>query len=312
MISFLLATLVYLQHLDCPPSYYLHENVVSRQLTQALLDQRYHPSYTVTHQLPPVPRSPFFRPSRAITAASAAVIDVASGQILWQRQPTAVLPIASLTKLTTAVVFLGTSPDFSQEVIIEKEDNANSEGSALQVKTGERLTAGDLFYSSLVGSANNATRALARSTGLSNEEFVSRMNTVAQQLGLTQTTFHEVTGLDPTNTSVVNEYAQLARYAFTFDRIRQAATMAEYRFRTMDKKIEHKIKNTDALLTDSDVQLVGAKTGYLDEAGYTFAMEATVQGHDVLIVLFKSETSQTRFAEAKALLTWVGQAYYWL
>ena len=174
------------------------------------------------------------------------------------------------------------------------------------------MTVRDLFYSSLVGSANNATKALARSTGLSEVDFIQRMNDKARSLGLANTKFYEVTGLDPDNHSTVHEYVRIARMAFSNSAIMEALTTQEYTFETIDKKIQHLIRNTNQLLQDSDLTLIGAKTGYLDEARFTFACQAERDGHEIFVVLFGSHSSAARFAEAKEIIQWSYNNNTWI
>jgi serine-type D-Ala-D-Ala endopeptidase (penicillin-binding protein 7) len=312
MSILLLVTLLHVLRIDTTFDATKLGNTQQFALTEQLLSSQARPIYHITKNLGPWRMSGFVQPAQPITARAGIVIDEMSGQVLWQKNSDVVLPIASLTKLTTALVFLDTQPDFSREIVMDKSDQTDPDGSLLTVKPGESLTVGDLFNSSLIGSANNATKAMVRSTGLSETDFVQRMNAKVQQLGLTQTTFHEVTGLDPSNTSTVVDYSRLASFAFRNSIIRETLNKKEYTFSTINTKKSHRIKNTDLLLSDAELHLVGAKTGYLDEAGYTFAAQSEVNGHTITVVLFKSETSQTRFNETKALIQWVGTVFTWL
>ncbi|MDD5040309.1 MAG: serine hydrolase [Patescibacteria group bacterium] len=289
-----------------------YSSTESIQLTETLLKTEYQPPYRILRTIPPVRINPLGNPSRRITAHSAVVLDAKSGATLWEHHGSEILPIASLTKLVTAIVFLEQNIPLDTEVTIADEDTTDVEGSTLKVKTGEVVTVRDLLYSSLVGSANNATKALARSTGLTAEQFIARMNAVVQRLGLQSTSFSDVTGLDPRNVSTVTEYARIARYAFQNNLITSILSTDEYSFETVDKHISHRIRNTNVLLGDADLGLVGAKTGYLDEAGYTFACEAMKGGNNVIVVLFRSASSDERFAEAKELIGWAFQSYRWL
>lgn len=310
MMSLFLMTLCALLRTDVPPA--ALPFAAQQSLIQTMAGGGYQPRYHIVRALPPVRRSVFMQPAILVSASSGMVIDEYSGAVLWQRHPDEVLPIASLTKLTTALVFLNTDPDFNGEVTMAKSDETDPDGSRLQVAAGETLTVGDLFHASLIGSANNATRAMVRSTGLSEEEFISRMNTQAAQLGLTRTTFREVTGLDPANTSTVRDYARLAGYAFRNNRIQEALNRGEYVFSTINTRHAHRIRNTNKLLADSALHLVGAKTGYLDEAGFTFVAQTDSQGHRLTVVLFNSASSDQRFTEAKALIQWAEAAFIWL
>ena len=234
-----------------------------------------------------------------------------SGGVLRENNSDNQMSIASLTKLMTALIFLETNTEFSKEVTIEENDNSDIEGSHKYIQTGETMTVEDVFYTSLVGSSNNATKALARSTGLSEEDFITRMNKKAVDLGLLNTTFEEVTGLSPNNKSTVSDYAKIAGYAFRNLTIAEALNRSEYTFTTTTNR-SHRISNTNKLLSDNELQLVGAKTGYIDEAGYTFVCQAKEDGNKIMVVLFNSNSSQSRFDEAKTLINWVFDNYRWL
>lgn len=258
------------------------------------------------------------------TAKSVIIIDAETEKILYEKNAHQVLPIASLTKLITALVFLDlatgvaefgqrqrpltypngtvysnsngtiysspnrtvysnknkTLPSASSgasalkwDKIITIQHKDQAQGATLFVNAGEKVRVKDLFYSMLVGSANNATKALIRSTGLTEEEFVKRMNQKATVLLSSRvksytfsgnsekkskdpmaktsdqkTHFFEPTGLSPQNVSTAYEIALLAKEAFKNEKIREATVMKKYVFRTVDAEILHTIKNTDKLL----------------------------------------------------------------
>lgn len=187
-------------------------------------------------------------------------------------------------------------------------------GPYLQVKPSETMTVKDLFYSMLVGSANNAATALARSTGKSSKDFIAAMNAKVKSWGLKNTTFTDVSGLNVSNMSTAEDIAVIATHAYhDYPLIRAATTAPVYRFTTKNTKVPHTIKTTDKLLTaDSGLSITGGKTGYLDEAMYTYALRVkNSQGAQVLVVLLGSSTSAKRFNEASALASWAWTAYRW-
>ena len=311
MLTLLLLTLLQLNQVDYSSAIFQLDNKAKSQIIYSLMNNKYAPPFRIQRSLPPIPNSLLKKPSRIFSAQSAVVVDTGSGQILWEKNTDQILPIASLTKLMTAIVFLETDTDFQKEITIEQSDTSNIAGSRIVVQPGETFTVEDLFYASLVGSANNATRALARSTGLSEEEFVNRMNGKATDFGLTNTNFYEVTGLDPDNTSTVIEYSRVASYAFRNELIRDALNRREHEFRTIDQKKYYRISNTNKLLADSELSLIGAKTVYLHEAGNTFVSQAQEGGHNIMVVLLHSDSSDTRFAETKELFNWAFGNFTW-
>ena len=311
MLTFLLLTLLQLNQIDYSSTLFQLNNKEKEQIIYSLMNNEYEPPFRIHRSLPPVSNSVFDNPARLISAQSASVIDTMSGLVLWQKNPNQILPIASLTKLMTAIIFLETNTDFNKEITIEQDDTSNIIGSRIVVQPGETFTVEDLFYASLVGSANNATKALARSTGLSEEEFVRRMNGKAVALGLNATSFSEATGLNPNNTSTVTEYGRVASYAFRYDLIKDALNRREHEFRTVDQKKYYRISNTNKLLTDTELSLIGAKTGYLQEAGNTFVSQAQEGGQSIIVVLLHSDSSDTRFAETKELFNWAFRNFTW-
>ncbi len=310
MLGYLLVVLLQLNNID----YTFDAMNINPSNQQAIINNlelnKYQAPTKINHYLPPVLNSYFLQTNQIISASSYLVIDSKSGSILKESGVDEQMPIASLTKLMTALIFLETSTDWSQEITIEEIDNSNIAGSLRYVQAGETMTVKDVFYISLVGSANNATKALARSTGMSENDFITKMNKKAESLGLVDTTFEEVTGLSPNNKSTVSDYAKIAGYAFRNQTIAEALNRSEYVFTTTANR-RHRISNTNKLLSDNDLQLVGAKTGYIDEAGYTFVCQAIEGNNKIMVVLFNSDTSQSRFDEAKSLINWAFDNHQW-
>lgn len=247
------------------------------------------------------------------------VMDVKSGLVMRESNAMEMVSIASLTKLATALVFLKHHPGWDKVITLRQDDVRN--GNIAYIKVGEEVTVLDLFYASLVGSDNSATIALARSTGLSSEEFVAEMNLLARSLGLNETVFVEPTGLEVENRSTANELARLAYYAFTTPEIKRAAATPYYRLRTGNTNRQMGIANTNYLLSgvlrlndyESDnFEILGGKTGHLNEAGYHLATLVTDQeGHEILILVLGATDSLERFTEAKSLMRWVFDSYLW-
>lgn len=243
------------------------------------------------------------------TAKSFIIIDGKTKRVLLGKNSKEKLPIASITKLMTALVFLETKPDWNKEIAMIKEDER--EGSRINVKAGDMFKVRDLFYSALVGSANNAIMALVRSTDLGQIEFTRRMNEKAKSLGLLNTNFVEPTGLNQANFSTVYEIAELTREALQNERIKEALQMKEYVFKPLNSEIFKRVKNTDQLL-GSRLEIIGGKTGFTWEAGYNLALQVKGNnGQEIIIVVLGSQTSRDRFAEARELAVWTFDNYGW-
>lgn len=250
-----------------------------------------------------------------LTAKSALVLDKTSETQLFSLNAEEQRPIGSITKLMTALVVLENKPDWDKIIIMEAEDGNQGR---LYLSEGDSATVRDLFYTSLVGSSNNATMALARSAGISLEEFVRKMKAKARQLGLFQTEFTEPTGLDPENKSTAREIALLLKSALAEEAIKEAVLLKNYSFQLKGTNEKRRIVSTDLLLSQGiDKGLIkrinGGKTGFVEEAGYCFVMEAEdKEGHQVIVAVLGSQTHWTRFSEAKALAEWAFRAYEWL
>ncbi len=247
--------------------------------------------------------------------ASAIVLDPASGKVLYQYAPDKTWPAASLSKLTTALVVLDQKPTWSKIVKMSAKDEVG--GARLRVKAGSRLSVKDLFYSSLVGSANNATMALARQTGLSGKAFVSKMNKKAKALGLTKTVFHEPTGMDEENVTTAREMAAIATAAFSKPDIKKAATTVSYTLTPRGTRLVHTIKNTDPLLEGApELDILGGKTGYLVEARYNFAtlvqpLAPLDKEPPLAVVVMGAPSMAKSFVSARALANWAWKSYSW-
>ncbi len=244
-----------------------------------------------------------------ITAPAAIVLDIKSGEVLFDKNIHQPMPIASLTKLMSTLVFLENNSDLDQEVIIKKEDW--QPGSTVAFYAGDRVTLRDLFYSSLAGSANNAMMALAHASGLSEEEFIKKMNSRAKLLGLKNTQFVEPTGLDAGNVSTAYDIARLASYALRDGNIKQAVTTTDYGFRVRNTGRFQKVSNTNKLLK-SFLHITGGKTGFTEAADYCLASRITNdQGGEIMVVVLGSTSEQARFQEVKGLAWWTFENYKW-
>ena len=247
-----------------------------------------------------------------LTAPSAALIDTRTGDVLFSQGEDRVTPIASITKLMTAMVFLEKEPAWDSRVTIEPADQ-EKEGIPY-LKTGETVSLRDMFLTTLVGSANNGALALARSTGMTRDQFVERMNSKARELGLTHSTFVDPSGYEPGNTSTAYDVARLAYHALRDQRVIEAVTLKEHAYRTVQGRAVT-VPTTNALLTSflnqGDYSIIGGKTGYTEEAGYTLVLRARKGEADVIGVVLGSKTSDDRFQDLKALLTWGFSVFSW-
>lgn len=247
------------------------------------------------------------------TARAAVAVDWTTGAPLFEKNADEPMAIASITKLMTAIVLLSTTPDWQAEVTMLPGDQRS--GSVPYLRTGETVAVENLFNMSLVASSNEATVALARSTGLDAETFVSRMNETAAKIGMTNSRFTEPTGLDDANVASARDVALLLRTAFTRPEIRDAAKLKSYSFTALSGQ-PHFARSTDELLGSfldrEPYKLLGGKTGYIQQAGYCFGAAAeNADGDRVIAVVLGADSRELRFQEVKSLIYWSFDAYEW-
>ncbi len=247
--------------------------------------------------------------------ASALVVDAATLKRLYAYQPDLKWSAASLTKLMSALVIIDNKPSWNRIVSLKQQDEVG--GGRLRVALNATMTMQDLFYSSIVGSANNATMALARLSGLGMKNFVNQMNQKAKALGMSNSRFFEPSGMDPKNTLTARDAFTMARTAFDAYAIRCAATTAGYRFNIRNSKEVKYITNTNTLLTqDPDVWVMGGKTGYLYESRYNLIVKMRaypiVERKPLLyVIVLGSPKKEASFTSAKSLANWAYRAYTW-
>lgn len=233
--------------------------------------------------------------------------------LFYSKKADEVQPIASITKLMTALVFLDYNPGWEEVYTITREDSI--EGGRLNLFLGEKVKIKDILATSLIASDNGATLALVSASGLSREEFIAKMNEKATALGLRQTKFFDPTGLDDANVSTAREVALLAKEALLRPEIEEWVGLKEYNFTTENGR-EKKIESTNYLLFDTeenDFTVLGAKTGYTDRAGYCFVGRfVNKDGREVISVVLNSTGLNERFRESKKLINWVFTNYRWI
>ena len=247
------------------------------------------------------------------SAVSALVIDRETGAVLLEKNADEPRSIGSITKLMTAYVFLESNPDLEQFASITSSDLRY--GGRQYIQTSDPVRIHDLLLASLVGSDNSATAALARLSGMSLGDFVARMNEVAAEIGMVQTTFVDTTGLSSGNRSIVSDVAKLLDHILENEDIQEATQYASISF-TGASGIVYSISSTDELLNSylnlDPYRIVGAKTGYLPEAGYCLGtIFSENEENEIIVVVLGSETKQGRFQDVKALAAWTYKVFDW-
>ena len=243
----------------------------------------------------------------AVAAPTAIIIDAQSGATLWEKNPSDVRAIGSISKLMTALVFLDHHPDWDSVVTIEAADQA--EDGRSNFLTGERVKVRDLLAASLIPSDNDATRALARVSGLSSENFVKAMNDKARTLGMTQSYFSEPTGLSAENVSTAREVIRFAREAFAKPEISLLVGDKEYQFTSESGEV-HQLKSTNKLF-GSIIGIKQAKTGFIDQAGHCMVAKVEDKGRTVFTAVLGAPSDADRFQDTKMMSYWVFRNWRW-
>jgi len=240
------------------------------------------------------------------------VMDKASGAILLQNNENKKTAIASITKLITALVFLEQNLDWEASYKIKSGDIVG--GGKSNIAPGDEIKLKDLFFLSLVGSDNSAAVALARATGLSDEQFVEKLNSRAKNLGLSNTNFSDPTGLSDSNTSTAFDVAKLSQVALDRKEVREATLTKNYYLITT-AGIKKSVRNTDILLDifpQNGIKIAGGKTGYTTNAGYCFVGQFTDgNGHEIVSVVLGESDIKARFETTKFLVHWTYDNFVW-
>ena len=273
-------------------------------------------SYAPDSDYVPEPVWPVLSPE--VSATAYIVIDKNSNQILSAQLADKVWPVASLTKLVTADVVLDHGVDLASTWSVLNSDNVG--GARLWVENGTSFTIEDLFYGTLVGSANNAANSLSRSVGLSSDEFVYQMNRRPFDLGLVHTEFVEPTGIELGNISNAREMARLAAHVFdTHDEVRRYTSTASCYIDVLTDGTQKKLTNTNWMLyypEYDDVYVTAGKTGYLIESAWNLTVQlrpsANETEKELLLVLFGSASRSDSFMDAELLADWVWENYQWV
>jgi D-alanyl-D-alanine endopeptidase (penicillin-binding protein 7) len=237
-----------------------------------------------------------------IRAAAAIIFNPETGQVLWEENAQDKRSIASITKVMTAIVFLESNPDLTQQVTVERGDVYAA--STTYLRRNERITLGNLLHLTLIASDNAAARALARLSPGGTATFIERMNQKATELGLQSTSFIDPSGLKAENVSSAYDLSRLISFAAADERIAPIMRTAEYKVTTNRRTIT--IHNTNRLLTGGEVDVMGGKTGFISKAGYCLATLLRLpQGNQVAVVVLGANSNTGRFWETRHLFNWL-------
>jgi D-alanyl-D-alanine endopeptidase (penicillin-binding protein 7) len=238
-------------------------------------------------------------------SSGALVLDPATGQTLYAKNADHVAPIASITKLMTAMVVLDAKLPLEEPVEITADDIDMVKGTGSRLPIGAHFRRDDLLRLALMASDNRAASALGRNYPGGLPAFVEAMNTKAKAVGATQTHYVDSSGLSPGNVSSAADLGKLVTVASQYELIKEYSTTRAVNVTLPDSKKTMKFVNTNGLVRASDWQIGLQKTGYISEAGKCLVMQAMIANQPVVIVLLDSWGRLTRIGDANRIRKWL-------
>jgi serine-type D-Ala-D-Ala endopeptidase (penicillin-binding protein 7) len=234
---------------------------------------------------------------------SVLIIDQSDSSVLYSRHSDVPMPIASITKLMTALVVLDAKQPLDEPIQITDADRDQPKGGFSRLTVGTILTRGDLLHLALMSSENRAAHALGNNYPGGMPAMVAAMNAKAAELGMTSSHFVEPTGLSSQNVASPEDLSKLVIAASHIPSIREYSTDSHYAVKVRRHMVE--FHNTDNLVANPTWNIIVQKTGYITEAGKCLVMAAVIEGRSVVIVLLDSLGKYTRVADAKRIKSWM-------
>ena len=239
-----------------------------------------------------------------LKSTSALVLDQSGQRVLYAKNVDWVVPIASITKLMTALVVLDSGLPLDEPVIISKEDRDGLKGTRSRLTVGMTVTRDDLLRLALMASENRAAAALSRAYPGGTSAFVAAMNQKADELGMWHSRFVDGTGLSNGNVSNAQDLSRLVGAAHRHPLIREYTTGTQYTVRLANGR-KMQFSNSNRLVRNSGWEIGLSKTGYISEAGRCLVMQAQIAATPVIIVLLDSWGQFTRTADANRIKKWI-------
>jgi D-alanyl-D-alanine endopeptidase (penicillin-binding protein 7) len=238
-----------------------------------------------------------------LKSSSVLIVDQSDSTVLYSRRSDVAAPIASITKLMTALVVLDARQPLDEPLAITQDEAALPKSRGSRLSVGTVLTRGDFMHLALMSSENRAAHTLGANYPGGVPAIVTAMNAKAAALGMTTAHFVDPTGLSSDNVASPEDLSKLVLAAAQNPHIREYSTDPSYAVRVRKHLVE--FHNTDNLVKNPTWNIIVQKTGYIAEAGKCLVMEAVIEGRNVIIVLLDSAGRLTRVADAKRVKTWM-------
>lgn len=240
-----------------------------------------------------------------LKSSVAFVIDQDTNEVLFSKNPEAVLPIASITKLMTALVVTEANLPLQEGLVVNQDDVNATAGSRSRLQIGTELPRGDMLHLALMASENRAAHVLGRTYPGGMTAFVGAMNRKAHELGMHDTRYVEPTGLSSDNQSSARDLAQLVRAAMMHPIIRELSTSLEASVPVGARQSQVQFRNTNGLVRSPEWEIGLQKTGYIAAAGRCVVMQAQMAGRKLIMVLLDSAGKYSRMGDAERLRKWI-------
>jgi len=239
-----------------------------------------------------------------LRSASALVLD-SQGNVVYGKDADTVRPIASITKIMTAMVILDSGLDLEEKITVTKADRDLIRLTGSRLEYGASLTRREMLLLALMSSENRAASALGRTFPGGMAHFIQQMNNKARALGMTHTRFADPAGLHAENVASASDLARMIEAADNYPLITEASTTTRLEVRPYRGRGPLVYGNTNRLLTNASWDIELSKTGYINEAGRCLVMQATIEGEELSIVLLNSFGKLTPFGDSNRLRRWL-------
>ena len=238
-----------------------------------------------------------------LRSATALVQDASTGEIVINKNADSVTPIASITKLMTAMVLIDRGLDLDARIVVSREDVDFKKGTRSRLQPGAVLTRNELLMLALMSSENRAAQALGRTYPGGVQAFVAAMNAKAAALGMTDSHFVDPTGLSANNVASAHDLAKLVRAAHEYPLIREYSTREKHTVMVHGRPLQ--FRNTNGLVRSTQWEIGLSKTGYISEAGRCLVMQVRLASKDLIVVLLDSWGKQSRVGDANRIKRWL-------
>ncbi|WP_460837041.1 D-alanyl-D-alanine endopeptidase [Noviherbaspirillum agri] len=238
-----------------------------------------------------------------LNSNAALVLDPTSSEVLFEKNSGAVLPIASITKLMTALVVVESGQDMDEVLTVTSDDIDRLKHTSSRLRVGSRLTRANMLHIALMSSENRAASALGRHYPGGLDAFVAAMNTKARTLGMTDTRYVEPTGLSRSNVSSARDLAKLVLAAQQHPIIREYSTNKEYEVEPGGRSLQY--HNSNRLVANPQWDIVLQKTGYISEAGRCLVMQTMIDDRAIVMVFLDAKGKFSRAADAGRMRKWL-------